>query len=100
MKNIPLNWRYCQLRDLAKIVRGSSPRPAGDPRYFDGTFLPWITVADVTSRRGMYLDQTRSNLTAEGAKHTRILDEQTLILTNSGATLGVPKIIRIKAGAN
>jgi type I restriction enzyme S subunit len=48
----------------------------------------------------MYLATTASFLTEEGAKHTRIIGPGTLILTNSGATLGVPKIIRIRAGAN
>lgn len=100
MKNVPKGWRRTQLSEIAEIVRGSSPRPAGDPEYFNGDFLPWITVADVTCDNGMYLEGTRSKLTKAGAEYTRILKPETLILTNSGATLGVPKITRIRAGAN
>ena len=48
----------------------------------------------------MYLDHTEAMLTEEGSRHTRVIEPNTLLLTNSGATLGVPKITRIKGGAN
>ena len=35
-----------------------------------------------------------------GSKQTRILHPNTVVLANSGATLGVPKILKITAGAN
>lgn len=94
------DWRTQPVGAHCKVVRGSSPRPAGSPLYFDGDFLPWITVADVTRQPGMYLNSTKSMLTEEGARFTRILQHGTLVLTNSGATLGVPKILSIEAGAN
>ena len=97
---LPTDWGISLIKRVAKIVRGASPRPAGSPKYFNGSFLPWITVADVTRGMGIYLSRTASRLTAEGAKFTRVLDKGTLILTNSGATLGVPKITTIRAGAN
>lgn len=49
---------------------------------------------------GMYLDSTRTKLTKEGANFTRLIPPATLIITNSGATLGVPKITRELSGAN
>lgn len=97
---VPVDWTVTRLEKLANIVRGSSPRPAGSPLYFNGNYLPWITVGDVTRTQGMYLNSTDSFLTEEGAKYTRIIEPGTLVLTNSGATLGVPKITRIRAGAN
>jgi type I restriction enzyme S subunit len=93
-------WRYLHIHELADVVRGASPRPAGDPRLFNGSSLPWITVAEITRSAGIYLDSTTSMLTEEGAQSTRILPANTLLLTNSGATLGVPKISRVEAGAN
>lgn len=39
-------------------------------------------------------------LTEAGARYTRIFEPDTLLLSNSGATLGVPKITQIRAGAN
>jgi len=97
---LPEGWRATWIRELAEVVRGSSPRPAGDPRYFDGDYLPWITVADVTTDERMHLTSTRTNLTEAGSELTRIIEPGTLVLTNSGATLGVPKITTMRAGAN
>ena len=100
MAPIPHGWRDVFIRDVADVVRGGSPRPAGSPLYFNGDFLPWITVAEVTADEGMYLVSTKLKLTSEGANYTRIVESGTLLLTNSGATLGVPKITKIRAGAN
>lgn len=97
---LPDDWDAALIKNRCAVVRGSSPRPAGDPRFFNGDFLPWITVADVTGRPGLYLSSTRSLLTEAGAKHTRTIPPGTLIISNSGATLGVPKITTITAGAN
>ena len=97
---IPVEWDAKLLKRVAKVVRGSSPRPAGSPLYFGGDYLPWITVGDVTKKKSIYLHKTKIYLTKEGAKRTRIIEPDTLLLTNSGATLGVPKITKIRAGAN
>jgi type I restriction enzyme S subunit len=97
---LPEGWSSKSLSSVANVVRGSSPRPGGDPRFFDGDFLPWITVADITSSENVYLESTRSMLTEAGADCTRIFEPGTVLLSNSGATLGVPKITSIRAGAN
>jgi type I restriction enzyme, S subunit len=97
---IPVEWDAKLIKNCCDVVRGASPRPAGDPKYFDGDYLPWITVADVTGMTGMYLNGTRTKLTKEGANFTRLIPPATLIITNSGATLGVPKITRELSGAN
>ncbi len=97
---IPADWNSSLIKNVSNVVRGSSPRPAGDPKYFNGDYLPWVTVADVTKDNEIYLRKTKTKLTKEGAKKTRILEKGTLVLTNSGATLGVPKILEIKGGAN
>lgn len=97
---LPDEWRGSLIKHVCKVVRGSSPRPAGSPLYFNGNFLPWATVADLTSSDDMYLKSTKSMLTEAGSERTRITDPGTLMLTNSGATLGVPKISSIRCGAN
>ncbi|WP_169725764.1 restriction endonuclease subunit S [Maridesulfovibrio bastinii] len=97
---MPDEWDAALLNKIANVVRGASPRPAGSPKYFNGDFIPWITVGDVTKDNDMHLTSTASMLTEAGSKKTRILPEGTLLLTNSGATLGVAKISLIEAGAN
>jgi type I restriction enzyme S subunit len=99
---IPDEWEVAELRNLGTPVRGSSPRPAGDPRYFDGSHIPWLTVAALTNLPSsrLLVTDTESRLTAEGALYSRRLAAGTLILANSGATLGVAKILGIDCCAN
>ena len=100
MKKIPAQWDIATIARIATVVRGASPRPAGDPRYFNGHDVPWITVAEVTRDVGKYIYETESFLTSDGAKLSRFVEEGTLLLSNSGATLGVPKITKIAGCIN
>jgi type I restriction enzyme S subunit len=97
---IPEHWGLNRIGHISKVIRGASPRPAGDPLLFNGDFLPWITVKEVTNAKGKYITSTDTFLTELGAIQTRILEPETLILSNSGATLGVPRITLIKGGIN
>lgn len=100
--SIPKDWGVTSLSDIATVVRGGSPRPAGDPRYFNGNFIPWLTVAALTNipDSTLCVTDTAAFLTEEGSKHSRILQKGTLIIANSGATLGVAKILGIECCAN
>jgi len=99
---IPEDWDVRTIREVSNVVRGGSPRPAGDPRYFDGSFIPWLTVAAMTNipEARLIVSETASCLTEEGSSLSRTLTPGTLIIANSGATLGVAKILGIKCCAN
>jgi type I restriction enzyme S subunit len=97
---IPSHWEKIKLGHYTIIVRGGSPRPSGDPIYFNGDFIPWITVGDVTNSEGKFLVKTETFLTEEGMNNSRVLESETLVISNSGATLGVPKILKIKGCIN
>lgn len=99
---IPEDWGVKRLGDLGSVVRGGSPRPAGDPRYFNGDFIPWLTVASLTniSEHALEVTETVGLLTEEGSKRSRTLLAGTLIISNSGATLGVAKILGVTCCAN
>ncbi|WP_461607289.1 restriction endonuclease subunit S [Aeromonas rivipollensis] len=99
---IPEDWECKHIGELADVVRGGSPRPAGDARFFNGNFIPWLTVASLTniSPEQMYVVDTATKLTELGSLRSRVLNEDTLIISNSGATLGVAKILKIKCCAN
>jgi len=99
---IPKEWEVKRIGELGSVVRGGSPRPAGDPRYFNGSFIPWLTVAALTNIPEHQLEviETASGLTAEGAQHSRTLVSGTVIIANSGATLGVAKVLGITCCAN
>lgn len=100
MGEIPEHWVKARIGRYVKIVRGASPRPAGDPKFFGGNFIPWITVGEVTNGDSKFLFETTNYLTEEGSKQSRIILPETLLLSNSGATLGVPKISMIKGCIN
>lgn len=90
----PESWVNTSIGDVAEVIRGASPRPKGDPRYFGGT-IPWIMISDITSEPGPFLTKTKETVTAEGARKSRCLEPGTLILSNS-ATICVPKILKVK----
>ncbi|REJ87134.1 MAG: hypothetical protein DWQ34_25800 [Planctomycetota bacterium] len=96
---VPDSWEWVRLQDLFEVVRGGSPRPAGDPRYFGGS-IPWITVREITKDDDVFLRDTRDGITELGSKRSRFIRPNDLLLTNSGATLGVPKISTITGCIN
>ena len=93
------SWEHHQFSDLCAIVRGGSPRPACDPRYYDGN-IPFMKVADITRNDSPYVSKVEYSIKEEGLKKTRMVEANTLLLTNSGATLGVPAITTIRTTFN
>lgn len=99
---IPEDWEVRKIGSLGDVVRGASPRPAGNPKFFNGTYIPWLTVAALTNipQHQLHVYETYGGLTEEGSKHSRTLEKGTVIIANSGATLGVAKLLYIKCCAN
>jgi type I restriction enzyme S subunit len=97
---VPEHWSVSKFGYISQVVRGGSPRPAGDPALFDGDYSPWVTVAEITKDDDVYLTETETFLTKKGSDQCRIFTSDTLLLSNSGATLGVPSILKIDANAN
>ncbi|WP_339442411.1 restriction endonuclease subunit S [Pseudomonas proteolytica] len=97
---VPAHWVVSKFGYISSVVRGGSPRPAGDPELFNGDYSPWVTVAEITKDDEIYLDETETFLTKKGSDQCRVFSKGTLLLSNSGATLGVPKILMIDANAN
>lgn len=85
------NMEIFRLGDIADIVRGGSPRPAGDLRFYEGN-IPFLKVADITRSKGKFVEGHTSTIKEAGLHKTRFIDSRTVLLTNSGATLGVPAI--------
>lgn len=90
---LPTGWALTKLGEAIEVVRGASPRPKGDSRYFRGN-IPWIMISDISKEKGKFISKTRDTVTEEGAKRSRYLKSGTLILSNSG-TVCVPKILAV-----
>ena len=96
---LPDSWSWCRLEDTSDIVRGGSPRPAGDPKFYDGT-IPFLKVGDVTRKSGKFVEGYNATIKEAGLKKTRLIEERTVLLSNSGATLGIPAICNFTATFN
>lgn len=83
-------WPTSALRELCTLVRGSSPRPQGDPRFFGGP-IPRLMIADIT-RDGKYVSPSIDSLTEEGAKKSRAMKKGSVVMAVSGA-VGLPAIL-------
>lgn len=96
---LPKDWKWVKLSEICNVVRGGSPRPAGHPKYYNGD-IPFLKVADITKHNGVYLNTFQYTIKEAGLHKTRKISPNTLLLSNSGATLGVPKICMINATIN
>jgi type I restriction enzyme S subunit len=94
-KILPSNWIKIPIHDLCNVVRGGSPRPMGDPRYFNGN-IPFIKISDVTCSDGITVHSSETKVNEEGAKKSRLLQKGTLVLSNSG-TVCVPIFLGVDA---
>ncbi len=93
------SWEAKTIGDCCTVVRGGSPRPAGDQKYYDGN-IPFMKVADITGNDEKYVYSTQFSIKEAGLHKTRMVEPDTLLLTNSGATLGVPAITKIQTTFN
>lgn len=96
---LPEGWKWVKVSELCEVVRGGSPRPAGNPKYYDGN-IPFLKVRDLTKDNNKYLNTFEYTIKEAGLHKTRLIKPNTLLISNSGATLGVPKICLIEATMN
>lgn len=82
------------VNEICTLVRGSSPRPQGDPKYYGGD-VPRLMVSDIT-RDGMYTTPKIDFLTEEGAKLSRPMKKGEVIMAVSGNP-GLPTILDVDA---
>lgn len=87
-------WSEMRLGDIGRVIRGASPRPKGDPRYYGGP-IPRLMVQDVT-RDGKWVTPRIDSLTIEGAKLSRPCKAGTLTIVCSG-TVGVVSFLAVDA---
>jgi len=87
-------WKRVSVSDIGRVIRGASPRPKGDPRYYGGS-VPRLMGADVT-RDGKYVIPSIDFLTEAGAKLSRPVPAGTLTIVCSGV-VGVPSILSVDA---
>lgn len=89
------NWKQHKLRDLGKIVTGSTPSTS-NPKYYSVDGIPWVTPTDIQSN--LILD-TERHLSEEGIKVARIVPANTILCTCI-ASIGKNALLPIKGSFN
>jgi type I restriction enzyme, S subunit len=87
-------WKVKKLEEIGRVIRGASPRPKGDPRYYGGP-VPRLMVQDVT-RDGKWVTPKIDSLTEEGARLSRPCPAGTLTIVCSGV-VGVVSFLAVDA---
>ncbi|MBU2446575.1 MAG: restriction endonuclease subunit S [Bacteroidetes bacterium] len=94
MKKNKHKWQVKSLGEVCDVVRGSSPRPKSDKRFYDGD-VPRLMVADLT-RDGMYVTPRIDFLTKEGSRQSREMKAGDIVIAVSGNP-GLTAILNIDA---
>ena len=82
-------WEVKKLGEVATIVRGASPRPIEDTRWFDNQSpIGWVRISDVTKSKKV-LTETTQKLSDLGVKNSRLVENGNLIMSIC-ATVGRP----------
>lgn len=93
------DWERRRLGDVADIVRGASPRPIQDAKWFDeASGIGWLRISDVTEQNGRiyHLEQ---KISLAGQSKTRVLNEPHLMLSIA-ASVGKPVINYVQTGVH
>lgn len=92
-------WESKEIRELADIVRGASPRPIDDPKWFDkSSKVGWLRIRDVTEQDGR-IHHLEQRISKEGESKTRVLHESHLLLSIA-ASVGKPVINYVSTGVH
>ncbi|MCJ8031862.1 restriction endonuclease subunit S [Staphylococcus aureus] len=92
-------WEEKKLGELSQIVRGASPRPIKDPKWFNKeSDIGWLRISDATDQNGKiyHLEQ---KLSIEGQEKTRVL-LTTHLLLSIAASIGKPVMNFVKTGVH
>ena len=90
---IPTSWCWVQLRQVAIVARGGSPRPIKDYLTDSEDGINWIKIGD-TEQGGKYINATKEKICPKGVSKSRFVHKGDFLLTNS-MSFGRPYITNI-----
>ena len=92
-------WEQRKLGEVAEIVRGASPRPIQDSKWFDSNSdIGWLRISDVTEQNGRIYN-LEQRISEVGQQKTRVLETPHLLLSIA-ATVGKPVMNYVKTGVH
>ncbi|MBT9051124.1 restriction endonuclease subunit S [Lactobacillus delbrueckii subsp. bulgaricus] len=98
-RDVIFAWEQCKLKNKAEIVRGASPRPISNPKWFDdNSNVGWLRISDVTEQKGR-IHHLSQRISKAGQSKTRVITEPHLLLSIA-ATVGSPVINYVNTGVH
>jgi len=91
---IPENWSWIRLNNLAVVARGGSPRPIKDFITDNSNGVNWIKIGD-TEKGGKYINSCAEKIKPEGVQRSRMVHPGDFLLTNS-MSFGRPYITNVE----
>ncbi|GAA1739003.1 restriction endonuclease subunit S [Microcella frigidaquae] len=94
-----MSWERVALEDVCEVVGGATPK-TGEPEFWGGD-VPWVTPADLTNLKGVYISETPRRLTTEGLRScaAKVLPANSVLLS-SRAPIGHVAINTVPMATN
>lgn len=98
-KGFTNDWEQRKLGDISEIIRGASPRPISDPKWFNSNSnIGWLRISDVTAQHGR-IQHLSQHISILGQAKTRVISTPHLLLSIA-ASVGYPVINYVKTGVH
>lgn len=98
-KGFTNDWEQRKLGDISEIIRGASPRPISDPKWFNSNSnIGWLRISDVTAQHGQ-IQHLSQHISILGQAKTRVISTPHLLLSIA-ASVGYPVINYVKTGVH
>lgn len=98
-KGFTNDWEQHKLGDISEIIRGASPRPISDPKWFNSNSnIGWLRISDVTAQHGR-IQHLSQHISILGQAKTRVISTPHLLLSIA-ASVGYPVINYVKTGVH
>src|SRR5690625_407137 len=86
---VPRGWKIRKIKEISEVLRGASPRPISDPKWFSSeSNIGWVRISDVTKSKKI-LGETEQYISKEGMSKSRLVKKDNIIMSIA-ATVGKP----------
>ncbi len=94
---LPPDWKFCRLSEIADTQSGGTPR-RDHPEFFTGN-IPWLKSGELDDQEIFQSDEQINQEALENS-NAKILPKNTLLVALYGATVGKTGMLRIPAATN
>ena len=96
LPEVPEGWAWARTKEIGEVVTGTTPSKKR-PEYYGDDF-PFYKPTDLNA--GYYVRHSADNLSKKGLEKTRLLPQESTLVTCIGATIGKTGFIRVEGASN